>query len=177
MIEVKLKNGETLIVRRPTPEDAEKMVSYLNKVGGESDFLLFGENEFRLSVEQEKKYIEEINKQLNSIMLIGIIKDEIISVSQLHSPQRKRIAHTSELAISVGECVWGEGIGSIILGELINYAKQTGIIKIINLTVHEENKRAINLYKKFGFMQIGLYEKYFFVNEKYYNAIMMNLYL
>ena len=51
--EVILKNGELLILRRPTEDDAKAMIDYLNQVGGESDNLLFGKGEFHLTVEQE----------------------------------------------------------------------------------------------------------------------------
>ena len=61
--EVKLKNGQVLILRKPTVDYAEKMVNYLNIVGGESDNLLFGKNEFHLSVEQEKEYIKNLSNQ------------------------------------------------------------------------------------------------------------------
>ncbi|MEA4960851.1 hypothetical protein [Lutispora sp.] len=54
--EISLKNGEKLILRKPKVEDAENMIKYLNLVGGESDNLLFGKDEFRLTVEQEKEY-------------------------------------------------------------------------------------------------------------------------
>ena len=41
---------ENLIIREAIQEDAEKMLCYLNQIGGESDNLLFGYNEFRLDV-------------------------------------------------------------------------------------------------------------------------------
>ena len=44
--EIKLKNGQNLILRKANGNDAEKMIEYLNTVGGESDNLLFGKNEF-----------------------------------------------------------------------------------------------------------------------------------
>ncbi|WP_243190373.1 hypothetical protein [Clostridium faecium] len=56
---VELKSGEKLILRRPTVEDAEKIIRYVNIVGGESDNLLFGENEFHLTVEDEKNILKE----------------------------------------------------------------------------------------------------------------------
>lgn len=44
--EVVLKNGQSMIVRRPVPSDARDMIDYLNTVGGESVNLLFSKNEF-----------------------------------------------------------------------------------------------------------------------------------
>ncbi|MBO7136326.1 MAG: hypothetical protein J6V73_06840 [Spirochaetaceae bacterium] len=47
--------NNTYIIREAVPEDAEKMISYLNQVGGESDNLLHGENEFTVPIEGVKR--------------------------------------------------------------------------------------------------------------------------
>lgn len=60
--EITLKSGDTLILRAPIEEDAKNMIDYLNIVGGESDNLLFGKDEFRLSVEQEVEYIKKVHQ-------------------------------------------------------------------------------------------------------------------
>ena len=66
-----LKNGQILTLRKPTVDDAERMVKYLNIVGGESDNLLFGAGEFRLTVDQERSFIENLNQDPNSFMVLG----------------------------------------------------------------------------------------------------------
>ena len=43
--------------------------------------------------------------------------------------------------------------------------------------VKEDNLSAINLYKKFNFQEIGRYPQMFNVNQKYYDALLMNLYI
>lgn len=42
----KLKNNKYLILRKSTIWDAKQIIEYLNCVGGESDYLLFGKDEF-----------------------------------------------------------------------------------------------------------------------------------
>lgn len=44
MKEVVLKNKVKAIIREAKIEDAQNIISYLNKIGGESDFLTFGKN-------------------------------------------------------------------------------------------------------------------------------------
>ena len=44
-----LNNGKKLYIRQAKPEDAKKMIDYLNLVGGESNNLTFGKDEFLLS--------------------------------------------------------------------------------------------------------------------------------
>lgn len=50
-----IKSGNNIIITKASLDDAEDIVNFLNKVGGESDFLTFGLNDFPLSVEDEKK--------------------------------------------------------------------------------------------------------------------------
>ncbi|WP_051115624.1 hypothetical protein [Clostridium pasteurianum] len=71
---IQLKNGQELILRKPAIEDTKKMIEYLNIIGGESENLLFGKNEFLLTVEQEIEYIKSMNSDINTLMILGIIK-------------------------------------------------------------------------------------------------------
>lgn len=174
---VKTKNGKELILRKPIKEDAKNIIEYLNIVGGESDNLLFGAGEVKLSVEDEISFIESINKEKNSLMLIGLIDNEIVTVAQISSPNRKRIVHNSEIAISVKKKYWSIGVGSAVIGELIKFAKDSGVTKNIILGVNAANDKAIKLYEKFGFKKVGVHKNYFNINGKYYDEIIMDLYI
>ncbi len=55
---VKLENGKDLLLRNAEESDAEKIIAYLNEVGGESDNLLFGKDSFLLTLEQEREYLK-----------------------------------------------------------------------------------------------------------------------
>lgn len=174
---IKLKDGRELLLRQPKVEDAEAMIEYLNIVGGESDNLLFGKNEFRLTADQEKEYIKSINDNENSLMLLGIIDNKIISVSQVSASNRKRIAHNSELAISVKKEYWGMGIGTTIMESLIDFARSSNTIKTISLGVKGSNKKAQHLYEKLGFEKVGVHKNFFNIDGNYDDEILMDLYL
>ena len=53
-----------------------------------------------------------------------------------------------------------QGIGSLLLKELINLSKKSNL-SCISLEVMEENYPAIHLYKQFGFEQCGLRKNYY----------------
>lgn len=175
--EITLKSGETLILRQPIEEDAMNMIEYLNIVGGESDNLLFGKDEFRLSVEQEKEYIKKIHQDPNMLMLLGIINNTVVSIAEIRSLGRKRIAHNSEVAISVIKEYWGIGVGSAVMEELISFAKEHEVIKNISLSVKASNERAIKLYERFGFLQVGSHKDYFNINGEYDDEYIMDLHI
>lgn len=175
--QVKLKNGKKLIVRTALPTDAKEAVEYLNIIGGESNNLLFGKNEFRLNEEQEAEHIERVNNDPNSIMIVATVEDKLVSIALLRSPERKRIAHVSEFSISVKKEYWNLGIGSYVMEQLINFAKQNETIKVVSLGVRSDNENAIKLYEKFGFKKIGTHKNYFNIDGDFYDEILMDLHI
>ncbi len=175
--ETTLKNGEKLVIRGPVAEDACAMINYLNTVGGESDNLLFGKDEFYLTVEKEAEHIEKVNSDVNTMMLLGLINDRIASVAEIRGFGRKRNGHNSEMAISVKKDYWNMGVGSAMMEELLQFARDHQTIQNVSLGVKADNYNAIKLYEKFGFRQVGLHKDYFFVNNKYYDELIMDLYL
>ena len=174
---MQLKNGKNLLIRNARKEDAAEVINYLNVVGGESDNLLFGANEFHMTVEQEEKYIESLENSPTSILLVGIVEGKIICVGNISAPKRKRIAHQGDIAMSVSKEFWGLGAGTHLMTALIDFAKSTGKLEILHLMVRADNERAIALYKKMGFQEIGMYPKYTQINGIYFDDILMYLYL
>ncbi|XVN42633.1 MAG: GNAT family N-acetyltransferase [Candidatus Rickettsia vulgarisii] len=148
--EVSLKNKQNLIIDKASLLDAAEIVDFLNKVGGQTDFLTFGENEFPFSVEEEKIIIKEcIGSDLN-LMLLGKINTKIVSQLFLQRSSKKRLIHIVDIGISVCKNYWGNSTQNM-LNFAIGWAKDHGITKI-QLQVRIDNKGAIVLYKKLGFV-------------------------
>ena len=53
-VEMPRKDGGSLLLREAEEGDAGAVLAYLNQVGGESDNLLFGRDEFAMPLEQEQ---------------------------------------------------------------------------------------------------------------------------
>lgn len=173
----KLKNGMELLQRNAEASDAEKMIEYLNIIGGESDNLLFGKDGFRLNLEQEREYLKNAKEDHNTLMLLGFIDDKIVSVAQISASNRARIAHNSEIAISVKKEYWHMGIGRAQMNELISFAKNSGITRNITLGVRDVNANAIELYEKCGFTKVGVHKNFFNIDGSFYDEILMDLFL
>ncbi|SFO12528.1 GNAT family N-acetyltransferase [Proteiniclasticum ruminis] len=173
--ELPLKNGELLTIRKPEEQDATSILSYLNQVGGESDNLLFGENEFPLTVEQEISYLKSLESQPGTLMLLGLLDSEIVSVAQISSLPRKRIAHNAEIALSVKKAHWQKGIGRHVMEELLTFARNSGTIRTVSLGVKADNESAIVLYEKLGFKKTGVHKDYFLIRGNYFDELLMDL--
>ena len=174
---IQLKNGKQLVLRKPIIEDAKKMIEYLNVVGGESENLLFGKDDFHLTVEQEMEHIKNISTDVNTLMLLGIINNDIVSIAQISGSNKRRIVHNSEVFISVKKDYWRVGIGFIVMQELIRCQKEVGKIKNISLGVKASNKNAIDMYEKCGFEKVGVHKNYFNIDGNFDDEIIMDLHI
>ena len=169
----KIKLSREIAMEKAQIKDAANILSYLKTIGGESDNLLFGAEGLCVTIEQEEKIIENINASPTSIMAIAKENDVIVSVGTLSGSTRQRISHHVELALSVRKSHWNIGIGKAMVDYLIEFAKGTDQIEIIDLKVKSDNLPGIALYKKCGFEQIGTYPNFFKIDGAYYDALMM----
>ncbi|MFT8316279.1 MAG: GNAT family N-acetyltransferase [Clostridium sp.] len=175
MSELKIKNVQKIIIRKATKEDTAEIVEYMLAIGGESDNLTFGEGELKMTLEAEENFIKDINSKDNAIMIVAIIDNKIIGSAALRAGDKNRIRHVGEFGITVRKAYWGQGVGSALLNYLIEWAKDTGIIRKINLRVRDDNKNAIKLYEKYEFQQEGVITREFYIKDRFYDAIFMGL--
>jgi len=170
-----LKNGEKLIIRNGNPTDAEEMIDYLNIISTESEFLTFGKGEINISIQEERKTIEDCLKSDNKLFIIAEINGKIIGGLVFRGGHRSRTRHTGEFGVSILKEYWGLGIGEKLITYLKDWATQTNIIKKINLRVREDHKRGIKLYQKLGFTVEGVLTKDFYIDGKYFSSILMGM--
>lgn len=165
-----------LIISQPSVDDAAEIIHFLNKVGGETDYLTFGLNEFPLSLEEEKQTILECLEQKSCLMLIAKVGNEIVSHLFLQRSNRPRLAHIGDVGVSVSKQWWGKSIGKHMMLFAIEWARQNSITKI-QLQVRTDNERAILLYRKLGFVIEGTLKQAMKVNDTYFDDHLMGLQL
>lgn len=176
MSEFTLKDGRTLILRDPTPGDAQEMIDYLKTVGGETDFLLCDETGFDgLTLDGEKEWITSTLRAPNTKMFVGTVDGEIMLLCDVRAAARKRVSHAGIVAISIKRNFWHLGVGGIAMQAMIGFAKSTGVLRTLTLEVREGNERAIALYKRFGFVEVGRHKAHFHIRGTYYDEILMDL--
>ncbi len=164
--------NNSYMIREAVPDDAEKMILYLNQVGGESDNLLHGENGFVVPLEGVKRKLAMSKDSENSIVLIALENEQIIARAELQGYFQERIRHRATFSISVRKDHWNLGIGTEMIKRIVGQAKEMQI-RIIELEVISDNARGINLYHKMGFVDIGIYKDYFNVNGMFKDAVVM----
>lgn len=97
---------------------------------------------------------ELLNK--NSIYFVAKINNEIVGFSGI-----KIILDNCDIMnIVTKKSYRNQGIGSLLLEELINYSKKINISNIF-LEVSEDNLFAIHLYEKYNFQKQGIRKNYY----------------
>jgi len=168
-----MKNGSSCIIRSAVAEDADEMLVYVEQIARETDFLLFGPGELDFSTSQERMFIESFRDAENKLLLAAVHDNRIVGVLNCTGGDKPRVRHAAEMGISVLKRFWGQGIGTALMDEMFTWARSLGIITKINLSVREDNERAIRLYKKQGFSEEGLIRRFFCVDGVYFGAYHM----
>lgn len=169
------QSTENIVIRKAVKNDAKALISYLDIIGGESDFLTFGAGEFGASVEQEEQFISNALNRENSLFIIAEVNGKVVGNLNFTGGPRQRTFHAGEFGVSVLKEYWGQGIGEQLIKYLINWSKKSGIIKKINLRVRTDNNRGIKLYMKLGFLKEGIIKRDFLINDKFYDSMHMGL--
>lgn len=165
-----------LFISEAEIEDAKMIIDYLNQVGGESDFLQFGKEECFLNEFEEMEVIQDFIEQDNSLLLLGFIDDELVSMLSIQGEQQPRLKHIGHFAITVKKAYWQMSIATAMMEEMMEMIHRSPL-QILDLEVRRDNFPAIALYKKFHFQEIATYPQMFYVNGTYYDALLMNLYI
>ena len=153
--EVLLKNGKTCLLRRPEEGDAEMLLEYLKATSAETPYIIREPEEVRTSVEEEIDFIQRNRENPRALFLLAFV-DGVFAGSCSFAPrsERVRLRHRCLIGISLFQKFCGMGIGTVLLSEILQYAKIAGYEQA-ELEVVSTNAPAIGLYKKLGFETTG----------------------
>jgi len=172
---LKTKSGEILIIREAIASDAAALIEYVNGVAGETDFLTVSDGDFKISVEDEEEIIKDYNNAKNKIFLIAELNGDMVGLLNVSASDKSRLKHCGDLGISVKKDHWGKGIGSSLMEAMLQWSRDTGIIRKINLNVQVDNELAISLYKKFGFEKEGLIKRDAYTDGQFHDSYFMGI--
>lgn len=169
-----LKDGSKITVREAVVKDASSLCEYMEKVNIESKNLSREPHEWNMTVEDEEKFLENATKSNNSCHIVAFKDDFIISAAGFAGSGLMRLSHKVSLGISVLQEYNNKGLGTIMMGVLIEKAKEYHKTKI-ELEVRSDNVGAIHVYEKCGFKIEGQRQDGFFVDDKFVDLTLMGL--
>ncbi len=170
------KNNVPILIRSANIQDAEQILFVSKSVLDEEVFQLTASHEFKMSLDQEKKWIQSFLDSTGKLLLVAEIENQIVGQLDFSSGHRQRISHTGDFGVSILKKYRNIGIGSLLLQTLIEWAKSTNQIEKINLQVHSTNIHAISAYKKNGFIVEGTRKNEIkYGDNNYVDSVLMSL--
>ena len=166
------KKNKKIILRFPERGDVNKLLQFGNKLVEEDTYILLTK---RLTKKEEVEYLEKRLKAIEEkkrISLLAIYNGKIIGNGGVDRKESRQ-KHIGELDISVSKEFRDEGVGSVLMEELITLAKNFLKLKILFLRVFGNNKRGIYFYGKLGFRECGRIPKAVFYKGKYEDEVIM----
>jgi len=153
------KDSKEFIIRVPTENDAQNIIDFAKILFDSTDQVLTTLEEYTISLEDEKKWINNSLENNNTIILIAELNGQVIGLLDFSCKLKRKNAHTGEFGVSVLPHFQGIGIGRLLIENLINWAWENQQIEKIFLNVFDTNKKAIKLYKELGFEEEGRHKK------------------
>ena len=164
---VTLRDGTRALLRSPETCDAERLNAYLRQTSGETHFMVRYPEECNQTLETAQKRLQAMLEDERSFMLAAFIDDELVGNCGVNEiADRLKMRHRASLGISIKKKAWGLGLGTVLISHALEQAKENGFTQVE--LVFADNERAIYLYRKLGFTEMGCIPKAFLLKDGTY---------
>lgn len=177
-IEETLKNGETVLIRSVSAQDAQNMLDHLIISHEESYMNMNQKSDYwrSVSLEKEKEILQSFDERNNKIMLVATSEQRIIAGLGLVGSEGQFHRYNASLGMSLQKTYWNLGLGTHLMRLAIEQARIMGFHRI-ELSVRTYNESAIHLYEKFGFERVGLLKEVAKIDDQFVNEYTYQLLL
>ena len=152
---ITLKNGMECCLRNAAQQDGQLVLDNFNLTHAQTDYLLTYPDENSFDAAQESRFLKEKSDSEKEIELIAAVNGAVIGTAGIEAVGTKyKVRHRAEFGISVLKEFWGLGVGWSLMTSCIECAKTAGYSQL-ELIVAAENKRALSMYEKAGFVEYG----------------------
>ncbi len=168
-------DGRVFTVRMAVEEDLASVLALQRDAIKEGeDFFVRTLPEFDFAIEDAAQKLTDLLEQGNSLWLVAEMNGKVIGSLDLHGGQLARIRHTAHFGMTVQPDVRGCGVGSELMDTMLAWvAKHPGIAKL-STVVFATNDRAIDLYRRLGFVEEGRRSReYLMGGDNYRDALVL----
>lgn len=163
--------GDRIYLSPRNNEDVEKFTEWMN------DFQVTdytGRSGSLMSLEGEKRYLEEKYNPQASFSIVTLDEDKLIGTVGLE--KINTINRSAVLGIFIGEKDYlSKGYGTEAIRLILDFGFNYMNLHNIKLELISFNERTLKCYKKCGFIETGRTRENVFVNGKYYDTISMDI--
>lgn len=164
--------SDTIRVRVPTEDDCDELVRLLKTLDMETNFMLMEAGEVNYSVEKVKNLTNHFNSSPMHEVRVCEHQGSFVGYIKTERVKSKKKQHCATLVIGVLKKFWGSGASQLLLDEIMRNLTHANVNRI-DLYVSSDNIRAINFYKKNGFVVEGRKAKAIIKDGVYHDELIM----
>ncbi len=140
-----------VVVRPARPRDARGFLAVYGETVAEERYLR-AERVIH-SVGQARRLLRR-SVTADQAFLVAAEGERIVGWLQMVRQPHPVVRHVATFGMAVAPDRRGRGIGSALLAEALRWAREQGVAKV-ELSVYPENRAALGLYRRFGFVEEG----------------------
>ncbi|MGX7244127.1 N-acetyltransferase family protein [Enterococcus quebecensis] len=138
-------------IREAIPTDAAEILRALKIIGSETPYLVMDEKGMEMTPAEMSENLANLYESSNNVLMVALADETVVGTASVKASSKKRMEHIGEIGISILKDYWGFGLGSLMMEDLIDWAKESNVIRRLELTVQHRNQRAVHVYEKIGF--------------------------
>lgn len=152
---IRLKDGRDCVLRNGTEYDGKVALDNFILTHEQTDYLLTYPDENTMTAEQEAAFLKAKTESDSEIEILAEVDGVIAGLAGIEAIGRQeKIRHRADFGISIDREYWNLGIGTELLSACIDCAREAGYEQL-ELNVVAENRTAIAMYEKAGFVEYG----------------------
>jgi L-amino acid N-acyltransferase YncA len=165
------RDGRRVVVRVPRWEDLDDLLELINSLVDEGAEIVVNE---RVTRDGEVEWLASVLMRVERgqfVHLVAEVEGRVVASADLH-PGRGSGSHVGVVGVVVKDGFRGVGIGSGMLGVIVDVARKRGL-RLLVLSVFSSNVRAVQLYERVGFVRCGLVPMRHFSRGKFVDEVLM----
>ena len=124
-------------------------------------------------IEEFRDFVENIIRR-HYPQFVALSVGEVVGWCDVLPKTWPIYAHTGVLGVALLPALRGQGLGRRLIERALQAAQAFGLSRV-ELTVREDNRTAIALYRKLGFVTEGLKRNALRIDDRYENQVLMAL--
>jgi len=170
---------EGVVIREGRVEDAAEMIAMMQELCEEPGIgIPLGPGEFQNTVEEEKEWIRWRLDTENCLLLVAVAtqddgEEEIVGMLDCTGGKRRAALHETVLGIVVKKVWRDRGVGTALMERALAWARESGVVKRVQLEVFTNNERAIHVYEKVGFVTEGVRRRALWKDREWVDSVVM----
>jgi RimJ/RimL family protein N-acetyltransferase len=165
------RDGQEVTLRAPQWSDLDDMLEFINSLVDERAPIL---KDTKMTREGEVDWLARLLSKIEKDQIVAVaaeVDGRFVGQSEV-APKYGRSRHVGVLGISLRDSYGDIGIGTELMREVEHQALNLGI-EIITLDAFSSNARALHLYKKMGYHEVGRVPRGNMMNGEYFDDVIM----